>query len=95
MGFTPCHLSPNEVTERGLCAVSYTFGEAYETVFPSTRHHSVGKETGKTNHIERFNCTLRQQFSRLLIKTLSFSKKLENKIILGLFGTLFIITMIL
>ncbi|MDG3493711.1 MULTISPECIES: IS1 family transposase, partial [Pseudanabaena] len=30
--------------------------------------------------IERFNCTLRQRVSRLVRKTLSFSKKLENHI---------------
>ena len=41
---------------------------------------AVGKETGKTNYIERFNCTLRQRVSRLVRKTLSFSKKLENHI---------------
>lgn len=63
------------------CAVSYTdFWEAYETVFPSIRHCAVGKETGQTNHIERFNCTLRQRVSRLVRKTLSFSKKLSNHI---------------
>ena len=38
------------------------------------------EETGKTNYIERFNCTLRQRISRLVRKTLSFSKKLENQI---------------
>lgn len=63
------------------CAVSYTdFWAAYNEVFPSKRHHSVGKESGKTSYIERFNCTLRQRVSRLVRKTLSFSKKLENHI---------------
>jgi len=63
------------------CAVSYTdFWEAYATIFPSKRHRAVGKETGQTNHIERFNCTLRQRISRLVRKTLSFSKKLANHI---------------
>jgi insertion element IS1 protein InsB len=63
------------------CAVSYTdFWEAYETVFPAERHHAVGKESGQTNHIERFNCTLRQRVSRLVRKALSFSKKLENHV---------------
>ncbi|MCE2978086.1 MAG: IS1 family transposase, partial [Pseudanabaena sp.] len=33
-----------------------------------------------TNYIERFNCTMRQRVSRLVRKTLSFSKKLENHI---------------
>ena len=63
------------------CAVCYTdFWESYETVLPSKRHRAVGKESGQTNHIERFNCTLRQRVSRLVRKTLSFSKKLENHI---------------
>lgn len=63
------------------CAVSNTdFWEAYSMIFPNCRHRAVGKETGKTNHIERFNCTLRQRISRLVRKTLSFSKKLENHI---------------
>jgi len=63
------------------CAIAYTdFWEAYASVFPSKRHRPVGKETGKTNHIERFNCTMRQRISRLVRKTLSFSKKLENHI---------------
>ena len=61
------------------CAVCYSdFWEAYEQVIPSKRHRAVGKETGKTNYIERFNCTLRQRVSRLVRKTLSFSKKLDN-----------------
>ena len=63
------------------CAVCYTdFWSAYQLVLPSKRHLAVGKETGKTNYIERFNCTLRQRVSRLVRKTLSFSKKLENHI---------------
>jgi hypothetical protein len=49
-------------------------------VLATKRHKAVGKETGKTNYIERFNCTLRQRVSRLVRKTLSFSKKLENHI---------------
>ncbi|HTL89047.1 MAG TPA: IS1 family transposase, partial [Leptolyngbya sp.] len=43
-------------------------------------HRAVGKETGKTSYIERFNNTLRQRVSRLVRKTLSFSKSLENHI---------------
>jgi hypothetical protein len=49
-------------------------------VLPKKRHKAVGKDSGQTNHIERFNCTLRQRISRLVRKTLSFSKKLENHI---------------
>jgi IS1 family transposase/DNA-directed RNA polymerase subunit RPC12/RpoP len=56
------------------------FWQAYQAVFPDQRHLAVGKETGKTNHIERFNNTLRQRVSRLVRKSLSFSKKLDNHI---------------
>ena len=63
------------------CAVCYTdFWAAYEGILPSKRHRPVGKESGKTNHIERFNNTMRQRISRLVRKTLSFSKKIENHI---------------
>ena len=63
------------------CAVAYTdFRAAYGAVLPSKRHRAVGKETGKTSYIERFNNTLRQRVSRLVRKTLSFSKSLENHI---------------
>ena len=63
------------------CAVSYTdFWSSYEEVLPASRHRAAEKKEGKTNHIERFNCTLRQRVSRLVRKTLSFSKKLANHI---------------
>ena len=54
------------------------FGNLDEEVlpFPFKRHRPVGKESGKTSHIERLNNTLRQRISRLVRKTLSFSKKL-------------------
>ena len=41
------------------------------------KHFSVGKETGLTNHVERFNNTIRQRLGRLTRKTLSFSKSDE------------------
>ncbi|KOR31723.1 transposase [Achromatium sp. WMS3] len=63
------------------CAVSYTdFWDSYNAIFPSKRYHAVSKNTGRTNCIERFNCTLRQRVSRLVRKTLAFSKKLTNHI---------------
>ena len=63
------------------CAMCYTdFWAAYDEIFPEFRHRTVDKKSGKTNLIERFNCTLRQRISRLVRKTLSFSKKLENHI---------------
>lgn len=48
--------------------------DAYKTVFPS-KQHKASKQKQKTNHIERFWCTLRQRCSRLVRETLSFSKK--------------------
>lgn len=59
------------------CAVCYTdFWAAYASVIPNNRHRAVNKESGKTNHIERFNNTMGQRISRLVRSTLSFSKKL-------------------
>lgn len=61
------------------CSVCYTdFWEAYEQVLPSKRHRAVGKETGKTSYIERFNNTLRQRVGRLVRKTLSLFQKGEQ-----------------
>ena len=63
------------------CARVYTdYWESYKTVIPSKRHFAVGKESGFTSYIERLNNTMRQRVSRLVRKTLSFSKKLENHI---------------
>ena len=63
------------------CAVVFTdHWEAYKSVLPSKRHVSVDKDSGLTSHIERFNNTLRQRVSRLVRKTLSFSKKVDNHI---------------
>lgn len=50
------------------------FWEAYRSVIPAEQHEAVGKESGETNHIERWNCTLRQRLGRFTRKTLSFSK---------------------
>lgn len=50
------------------------FLEAYQKVFPADRHQSVGKDSGQTNHIERWFNTLRQRLARFVRKTLSFSK---------------------
>ena len=62
-------------------AVFYTDKfSAYFEVIPWRQHRLVGKESGKTSYIERFNNTLRQRCSRLVRKTLSFSKKLSNHI---------------
>jgi IS1 family transposase len=56
-------------------AVIYTdYWKSYGNILPSKRLHQVGKRSGETAHIERFNNTLRQRCSGLVRKTLSFSK---------------------
>ncbi len=54
--------------------------QAYQEVIPLAQHDVCEKESGRTSGVERFNCTLRQRCSRLVRKTLSFSKKLANHI---------------
>jgi len=61
-----------EAYRSGTC---YTdFWKAYALVIPDDQHEAVGKETGETAHIERFNNTIRQRLARFVRKTLSFSK---------------------
>ena len=56
--------------------ISYSdFWEAYQKVLSEETHHPVGKDSGQTNHMERWYCTLRQRQARYVRKTLSFSKK--------------------
>jgi len=60
-------------------ATTYSdFWAAYEKVIQTEKHFSVGKETGQTAHIERWNNTLRQRNARYVRKTLSFSKSEVN-----------------
>ncbi|MBE9176206.1 hypothetical protein IQ225_14450 [Synechocystis salina LEGE 06155] len=67
---------PHQYCER---ADIYTdFWQSYEKVVPAEEHHPSGKETGETSHIERFNNTLRQIYSKLVKKSLSFSKNFFN-----------------
>jgi IS1 family transposase len=50
----------------------------YQGIIPAGQHKAITKKARKTNHVERFNNTLRQRVSRLVRDTLSFSKKLAN-----------------
>jgi insertion element IS1 protein InsB len=62
-------------------AISHTDQyEVYRGVIPAERHKAITKQARQTNHIERFNNTLRQRLARLVRATLSFSKKVENHI---------------
>jgi len=60
------------------CRSYSDFWQTYEAVFPHRTHHCVGKQSGLTAHQERWYCTLRQRISRLVRKTLSFSKSEIN-----------------
>lgn len=55
------------------------FWKAYN-ILDEEHHHAAGKDKGFVNHLERFNCTLRQRCSRLVRKALSFSKKQSNHV---------------
>jgi len=56
-------------------ALTFTdFWEAYSKVVPEGQHVACGKGSGQTNHVERWNNTLRQRLARFVRKTLSFSK---------------------
>jgi insertion element IS1 protein InsB len=52
------------------------FWQAYQLVIPEDQLTQVGKETGETAHIDRWNYTLKQRIGRFVRKTLSFSKSL-------------------
>ena len=54
-------------------------GDAYKAVFPAEKHVS-SKIKKDTNHIERFNNSIRNRCSRLVRKSPSFSKKLKHHI---------------
>jgi len=48
--------------------------QAYGLAIPAVQHTACNKQSGQVSLIERFNCTLRQRVSRLVRKSLSFSK---------------------
>lgn len=54
------------------------YWSSYAEVFDPDTHKSVGKHTGLTNHVERFNATARHRLGRLTRQTLSFSKTKKN-----------------
>jgi insertion element IS1 protein InsB len=60
------------------CHTFSDFWAVYRQVFPAETHCCVGKETGETAHMERWNNTLRQRVGRYVRQTLSFSKSDVN-----------------
>jgi len=63
---------PFPIKVRGL--VLTDCWDAYGLAMPSAQHVACEKQSGQVSLIERFNCTLRQRVSRLVRKSLSFSK---------------------
>jgi insertion element IS1 protein InsB len=68
---------PPQIREYGLFHTDDW--DSYKTIIPQEKHLYC-KQKKYTNHIERFNNTLRQRVSRLVRETLSFSKILVNHI---------------
>jgi insertion element IS1 protein InsB len=69
---------PLAIQENGLF---YTDDwDSYKTVIPPAQH-LYSKHKKDTNHIERFNNTLRQRCSRFVRENLAFSKSLKNHIL--------------
>jgi insertion element IS1 protein InsB len=60
------------------CPTFSDFWHAYHYVFPAETHRCVGKETGETARMERWNNTLCQRVGRYVRQTLSFSKADED-----------------
>jgi insertion element IS1 protein InsB len=52
----------------------------YDGVLPTAQHRAISTLARKTNHLERFNNTLRQRVARLVREALSCSKQLAHHI---------------
>jgi len=57
-----------------VCQSYSDLWKSYRILQAKGNHKLVTKDTGQTNHIERWNCTLRQRVSRYVRKSLAFSK---------------------
>ncbi len=77
-GIKTCKKLWRKLQEIGIKGRLHTdLWKAYATVFPKDQHVPHEKR-GATNHIERFNGTLRSRLSRLVRKTYSFAKSYRN-----------------
>ena len=67
------------------CQSRSDFWESYDNL-PKKLHKKCGKEEGETSQAEAVNNVMRQRIGRLVRKTCSFSKSLNNhKKVIGLF----------
>jgi IS1 family transposase len=69
---------PPEYRQRTIVATDLL--PVYPSIVPEDGQATGGKEMGLTAPIERFFGTLRQRCARVVRKTLSFSRKMENHI---------------
>ncbi len=70
-----CRRLWERIPEDYRLALCYSdFWQSYQNVIPEEQHAPVEKGSGQTNHVERWNGTLRQRLGRFVRKTLSFSK---------------------
>jgi insertion element IS1 protein InsB len=77
-----CEMLWSKVPEDYKGALCYSdLLEAYQKVLDPKHHQACRKKEGQTNHIERFNLTLRQRLARFVRKTLAFSKNLFMHIV--------------
>ena len=61
-----------------LKSQSYSdYWKSYTILKAKGNHQQVGKDSGQTNHIERYWATLRARITRYVRKSLSFSRKLR------------------
>ena len=73
-----CEKLWEQLEKIGVKGILYTdLWRAYAQILPEEQHVAIDGR-GETNHIERFNGTLRARNSRVVRRSYSFSKKLEN-----------------
>jgi hypothetical protein len=72
------HPFANELARTRALRSLDRYGKTHQVL--ALQRKAISKLAHKTNHIERFNNTLRQRVARLVREALSFSKKLTHHI---------------